>query len=64
MIQFLGEVLYWYLVILAAGLGLGVASMFIGVALFIVRSLWLAAGKEPEGKSEESQPYTKLRQGR
>lgn len=60
----LGQVLYWYVVILAAGIGLGVASMFIGIALFTIRSLWLAAGKEPEGKSEESQPYTKLRQDR
>lgn len=58
MIQFLGEILYWYVVILAAGVGLGVASMFIGVALFVIRSLWLAAGKETEPE------YTKLRQDR
>ncbi len=57
------QVIHWLLLIIGAGVGLVIASVFVGLALMIMRTLWRVAGTNFDAATEEERSR-KLRRDR
>lgn len=54
------EALRWIAITIGAGMLLVIGSFFVGLALAVIRTLWITAGDD-SAETPEKKPYTKLR---
>lgn len=61
------QVLELLLITIGAGVCLVIASLFVGLALMVIRTAWRSAGDdsgESSAEAAEKKPHTKLRRDR